>query len=336
MPYFGLPDIPLKRLQAPKLGPHEFNGRKEHACDKWTRILTLLQYANSRVSKSNYNIMAGCIGSSLGGSEHRRRSLSDEAHRQLIDQAGAKWLGLEEDWVEPFFEMPAWMRPEGMDVDKTRTITAKDPNNAGRRPISFEAVWLEDFPGGSPDLGPKCKQFWADKELKDEFGIAERVKLPGFAFPGTRQAVCDPRDFSNYPQWRDSLRAQLSFTDWKMDFFAAYLIDGEITKAAISLELLASGLEASASEGEPRCVCIFAASGDNPPLDYYQLVEIVENGQDTQTIAFLCEPLSGSRIRHYPWETTLFISGAFNEPKVAAGTQGEISTLVEKDDEKEL
>lgn len=46
MPYFGLPDIPLDRLQAPNLGPLEFNGRKEHASEKWVRILSLLRYAN--------------------------------------------------------------------------------------------------------------------------------------------------------------------------------------------------------------------------------------------------------------------------------------------------
>lgn len=78
--------------------------------------------------------------------EHRRRNLSDEARRQLTDQAGTKWLGLVEDWAEPFFELPAWMRPDAMDIDNTRKIQSKDPNKPQRQSIKFEAVWLEDFP----------------------------------------------------------------------------------------------------------------------------------------------------------------------------------------------
>ncbi|KAG8165065.1 hypothetical protein KVR01_005340 [Diaporthe batatas] len=192
MPYFGLPDIPFDRLQDPELGPLEFNGRKEHVCETWTRILTLLRYANTRVSKSKYN-MAGCIDS-----EKQRNELSRDAQRKLIDQGGRKWLGLDEDWSEPFLELPAWMRPTGMDVDKTREIKEKDPNQPAQRPIKFEAVWLEDFPGESPELGPKCKQFWADKGLREEFGIPDHVKAPEFAFPGRRPTARDPRDFPDY------------------------------------------------------------------------------------------------------------------------------------------
>lgn len=105
-----------------------------------------------------------------------------------------------------------------MEVDKTREIKEKDPNKPARRPIKFEAVWLEDFPGESPELGPKCKQFWVEKGLREEFGIPEHVKAPEFAFPGRRPTARDSRDLPDYPQWRDSLQAQLVLVDWKLDF----------------------------------------------------------------------------------------------------------------------
>lgn len=161
MPYFGLPDIPLDRLRAPKLGPLEFNGRKEHVCEKWVRILTLLRYASGRVTKSKH-VMAGCIGSSLGQSDTQRNKLSEEARLKLIDIAGAKWLAFGEDWVDQTLDpsvMPVWMRPEAMAIDKTSKIQGKDPNKPERLSIKFEAVWLEDFPGDNPDLGPRCRKF---------------------------------------------------------------------------------------------------------------------------------------------------------------------------------
>lgn len=211
MPYFGLPDIPLDRLRAPKLGPLEFNGRKDHVCEKWVRILTLLRYASGRVTKSKY-VRAGCIGSSLGQSETQRNKLSEEARRQLIDIAGAKWLGFGEDWVNQTLDpsvMPVWMRPEAMAIDKTRKIQGKDPNEPERLSIKFEAVWLEDFPGDNPGLGPRCRKFWADAGLRDQFGIPAHVKHPDLAVRGKRPELRDPRDFSDYPHWRDNLRAGL-------------------------------------------------------------------------------------------------------------------------------
>lgn len=332
MPYFGLPDIPLDRLQPPELGPLEFNGKREHEFEKWVRILTLLRYANGRVSKSKYH-MAGCIGASLGESDTQRKKLSAEARRKLIDVSGAKWLGLGEDWAGQALDpsaMPLWMRPEAMDIDKTRTIQRKDPNKPERKSIKFEAVWLEDYPGEAPDLGPRCKQFWADAALRDQFGIPTHVKHPDFAVRGKRPELRDPRDFPDYPRWRDSLRAGLHFTSWKLNFDSAWLIDSKVTKSAIGPDLLTG--EADDVAHSQRCVKIFDASGEDPPLDYSDLLSMVEKGQDTQTVAFLCEPLEGSQIRHFPWETTLYISGSNEVPRFT--DDGEFSTAVEKDDEK--
>lgn len=173
-----------------------------------------------------------------------------------------------------------------MDVDKTREIKEKDPNKSARRPIKSEAVWLEDFPGESPELGPKRKKFWVDKGLREDFGIPAHVKAPEFVFPGRRPTARDPRDFPDDPQWRDSLMGSGSLGRLETRLYEAYLIDRKINKGAVSPELLASGHEELAPEGEPRCVCILDPSGENPPVDYHQLLDLVEKGQDTQTIAF--------------------------------------------------
>lgn len=282
--------------------------------------------------------MAGCIGSSLGESDAQRNKLTGEARRRLIDEAGTKWLGLEEDWDDQTIDpsgIPIWMRPEVMDIDKTRKIKGKDANKPERRAIKFEAVWLEDYPGETPDLGQRCRQAWADAGLREQFGIPAHVKHPDFAVRGKRPELRDPRNFLGYPQWRDSLRAGLFFTAWKLNFESAYLIDRKITKSAISPELLESGADELEAEGEqsaaakePRCVKIFDASGEDQPLDYSDFLTAVEKGQATQTVAFLCEPLEGPKIRHYPWETTLYISGSNEEPKF---TDEDFSPAVEKD-----
>ena len=130
---------------------------------------------------------------------------------------------------------------------------------------------------------------------------------PRFAFEGRRLEVRDPRDFTDYRQWRDSLQVGLFSPACKLKFYTAYFIDREIPKSAISREPLASGHEYSAHENERSCVNIYCCSGADPPLDYDDLLGMVEKGQATQTVACLCEPLK-REYRRYPWETILFIS----------------------------
>ncbi|KAI3400282.1 hypothetical protein diail_3663 [Diaporthe ilicicola] len=219
MSFFVLPDIPLERLQAPVLGPLDLNGRKEHVSEKWVRVLTLLRYANGRVSKSKY-VMAGCIGGCLGDSDAQRSKLSEEARRRLVNDSATKWLGLDQDWSIQELDLlaiPAWMRPQGMDVDNTRRIRGPDPSDPERRPVKFETIWSEDYPGENPELGPRCRVFWADAGLRDQFGIPAHVKHPDFAARNKRVQLRDPRDFPDYPHWRDSLRAGLFFTVWTFE-----------------------------------------------------------------------------------------------------------------------
>ncbi|KAL1878658.1 hypothetical protein Daus18300_001933 [Diaporthe australafricana] len=336
MPFFVLPDIPLDRLQAPALGPLGFKGRKEHVVEKWVRILTLLQYANGRVSKSKHT-RSGCIGGSLGVSDAQRSQLSEEARRSLVDKSATKWLGLHEDWSVKILDpraIPAWMRPEPM--DRRRRIKGKDPNIRERRPIKFEAVWLEDYPGEAPDLGPRCRQFWADEGFRSQFGIMEHDKRPDFAETGNSPKVRDPRDFPDYPYWRDYLRAELYFTDWKLGFQSAYLIDRKITKNCVSADLLPHGAGQREAGEEPKCVRIYDASGKEPRLGYHDFLAEVEKGHDIQTIAFICEPLNDPEIRHFPWETALFLTGMIDEPIFTDNTEAErLSPAVEKDSEPE-
>lgn len=200
-----------------------------------------------------------------------------------------------------------------MDIDKIRKIQGKDPNKPGRWAIKFEAVWMNDYPGEPPQLGQRCRQFWQDAGLRNQFGIPQHVKPPDFAIRGKRPEPRDPRDFPTDPQWRDSLRVRLFFTSWKLDFDSAWLIDKKITKTAIGPDLLSSNDLDDASG--PLCVKTYDTSGEDPALDYDDLLAAIEKGQDTQTVAFLCEPLKGDRIRHYPWETILRLSGSNEEPR---------------------
>ena len=81
------------------------------------------------------------------------------------------------------------MHPEATNIDTTGKNEDKTPNETERRPIKFEAVRLEDYPGKSPDLGPRCRQIWADARLRDQYGIPEHVQVPDFAFEGRRLEV---------------------------------------------------------------------------------------------------------------------------------------------------
>lgn len=159
------------------------------------------------------------------------------------------------------------------------------------------------------------------------------TKHPDYTVRGKRPELRDPRDFRDYCQWRDGLRVSLFFTAWKLNFDSAWLIDRKLTKSAIDPDILAGEVDELDAGHELHCIKIFDASGADPHLDFHDFLSLVEEGQATQTIAFLCVPLEGPEIRHYPWETTLYISGSNEEPRLT--NEGEFSTAVEKDDEEE-
>lgn len=95
------------------------------------------------------------------------------------------------------------------------------------------------------------QKVWADAGLRDQFGIPAHVKHPDFAVRGKRPGLRDPRDFSDYPHWRDSLRAGLVFTSWKLNFGSAWLIDRKISKSAIGPSLLAGDADDMDAEYQP-------------------------------------------------------------------------------------
>lgn len=111
------------------------------------------------------------------------------------------------------------------------------------------------------------------------------------------------------------------FTARKLNFDPAWLIDRKLTKSAIGPDTFAGEVDELNAGHELHCIKFFDASGADPPLDFPDFLSLVEKGQATQTVAFLCVPLEGSGIRHYPWETALYVPGTLNEPKIAAETQ---------------
>lgn len=172
-----------------------------------------------------------------------------------------------------------------------------EPDAPAKRTINFEAIWIRDYPGESR-LEKECRDAWSDEARKAELRSPESTPCPAFASRGKRLKVPDPRQYDNFPKWRDSLRNALHFTVWILDLDVACHFNTRIFQGDVPDDLHTK-----------KGMLLFDASGEEPPLSWLWFLEAVEKGSQEQTVVFVCNPLSGDRMRHYPWETAMFLLG---------------------------
>lgn len=174
-------------------------------------------------------------------------------------------------------------------------IQRKEPDAPAKRTINIEAIWLGDYPG-EPHLEKECREAWSDEARKAELRIPQSTPCPAFASRDHRLKVPDPRQYEDFPKWRDSLRNALHFTTWMLDFDIAWHFDSKISKDDVTKDVLKS-----------KSMLLFDASGGQPPLTWLWFLEAVEKGSQEQTVVFVCKPLLREQMRHYPWDKVIFL-----------------------------